>query len=83
MLMILDELRQVVGAEHVLDSGMDRFGYAYDASFLPLVPARLPDLVVRPRTAGEVSRVMALAHAHGVPVTPRGAASARSQQGSR
>ena len=78
MLMILDELRQVVGAEHVLDSGMDRFGYAYDASFLPLVPARLPDLVVRPRTAGEVSRVMALAHAHGVPVTPRGAASGRT-----
>ncbi|MDR3671856.1 MAG: FAD-linked oxidase C-terminal domain-containing protein [Holophaga sp.] len=75
---ILDELRRAVGAEHVLDSGVDRFGYSYDASSLPLVPPSLPDLVVRPRTAGEVAAVMALAHAHGIPVTPRGAASGRS-----
>jgi len=75
---ILDDLRRAVGAGHVLDSGLDRFGYSYDSSFLPLVPARLPDLVVRPRTAGEVSAVMALAHAHGIPVTPRGAASGRT-----
>ncbi|MDR3670748.1 MAG: FAD-linked oxidase C-terminal domain-containing protein [Holophaga sp.] len=78
MTSILDDLRRAVGAEHVLDSGLDRFGYSYDSSFLPLVPARLPDLVVRPRTAGEVSAVMALAHAHGIPVTPRGAASGRT-----
>jgi glycolate oxidase len=75
---ILDELRQAVGAEHVLDSGLDRFGYSYDASSLPLVPAPLPDLVVRPRTTAQVAAVMALAHARGVPVTPRGAASGRS-----
>jgi glycolate oxidase len=75
---ILDDLRRVVGAEHVLDSGLDRFGYSYDASFQPLVPPRLPEVVVRPRTAEQVARVMALAFAHAVPVTPRGAATGRS-----
>jgi glycolate oxidase len=78
MAALLDDLRQAVGAEHVLDSDLDRFGYSYDSSFLPLVPASLPDLVVRPRSAGEVSRVMALAHAQGIAVTPRGAASGRT-----
>lgn len=42
----LDELRLIVGADHVLDADVDRFGYSYDYSFLPLVPARKPDLVV-------------------------------------
>ena len=75
---IIDELRQIVGAEHVLDSEVDRFGYSYDSSFLPLVPAHKPDLVVRPRTTEEVSKVMAFANLHGIPVTPRGAASGRT-----
>ncbi|WP_306598870.1 FAD-binding oxidoreductase [Geothrix sp. 21YS21S-2] len=75
---LLDELRLIVGQDHVLDGEVDRFGYSYDSSFLPLVPARKPDLVVRPRTVQEVSRVMALAHAAGIPVTPRGAASGRT-----
>jgi glycolate oxidase len=75
---ILEDLRRAVGAEHVLDSGLDRFGYSYDSSHHPLVPARLPDVVVRPRTTGEVARVLALANAHGIPVTPRGAASGRT-----
>jgi glycolate oxidase len=75
---ILEALRRIVGAEHVLDSDLDRFGYSYDSSFLPLVPAQKPDLVVRPRSVQEVSEVMALAHRHGLPVTPRGAASGRT-----
>jgi glycolate oxidase len=75
---ILDELRGCVGAEHVLDSDLDRFGYSYDSSFLPLLPPHRPDLVVRPRTAGEVSKVLALANRHGIPVTPRGAATGRT-----
>jgi glycolate oxidase len=75
---ILEELRQALGTEHVLDSAVDRFGYSYDSSPVPLVPPHRPDVVVRPRTAEEVSNVMALAHAHGIPVTPRGAASGRT-----
>ncbi|EGO64475.1 FAD-binding oxidoreductase [Acetonema longum] len=75
---IVRNIRDIVGAEYVLDSDLDRFGYSYDASFVPLFPANLPDLVVRPLTTGQVSQVMKLANEHNIPVTPRGAASGRT-----
>ena len=71
-------LRQIVGEAYCLDSEVDRFGYSYDASFVPLVPAHKPDIVVRPGTTEEVSRILALAFAGGIPVTARGAASGRT-----
>jgi glycolate oxidase len=75
---IKKQLRAVVGAEYALDSELDRFGYSYDSSFVPLVPANNPDMVVRPLTTEEVSKVMTIAGQHGIPVTPRGAASGRT-----
>ncbi|MDP2268408.1 MAG: FAD-binding protein, partial [Deltaproteobacteria bacterium] len=68
----------IVGAVNVLDSDVERFAYSYDASFMPLLPANQPDIVVRPLTTGEVSQVMAVAYQHAIPVTPRGAASGRT-----
>jgi glycolate oxidase len=75
---IVQQLRDIVGSEYVLDSYLDRFGCSYDASFLPLFPAKLPDLVVRPLTTEQVSAVMKVAYKHEIPVTPRGAASCRT-----
>lgn len=75
---IKKQLRAVVGAENALDSELDKFGYSYDSSFEPLLPAHVPEIVVRPLTTEEVSKVMAIAFEHGIPVTPRGAASGRS-----
>ena len=75
---IKKKIRGIVGAENALDSDLDRFGYSYDASFVPLLPAKKPDLVVRPATTEEVSRIMAVAYEHAIPVTPRGAASGRT-----
>ncbi|MCX7780258.1 MAG: FAD-binding protein [Negativicutes bacterium] len=75
---IKEKLRAIVGTEHVLDANLDRFGYSYDSSFVPLLPANKPDVVVRPRTTAEVAAVMALANEHSIPVTPRGAASGRT-----
>jgi glycolate oxidase len=72
------KFRAIVGPDHVLDSELDRFGYSYDSSCVPLLPANKPDLVIRPLTTEEVSRVMAVAGEHGIPVTPRGAASGRT-----
>ena len=54
-------LRDIVGPENILDSDLDRFGYSYDSSFVPLLPANRPDIVVRPLTTEEVSKVMAIA----------------------
>ena len=67
---LVGKLQEIVGAENtVLDAGRRR-DYSHDEtedySFLP-------DVVLKPRTAGEVSRIMTLCNDHGVPVTPRGA----------
>jgi glycolate oxidase len=72
------KIREIVGAENVLDSDLDRFGYSYDASFVPLLPANKPELVVRPVTTEEVSKLMAFAYANDIYVTPRGAATGRT-----
>ncbi|MDD5168886.1 MAG: FAD-linked oxidase C-terminal domain-containing protein [Syntrophales bacterium] len=75
---IKKKIRAIVGAENVLESDLDRFGYSYDASFIPLLPANKPDIIVRPLTTDEVSRIMAVAYEHAIPVTPRGASSGRT-----
>ena len=75
---IKKKIRDIVGPENVLDSELDRFGYSYDSSFVPLLPANKPDLVVRPLTTEEVAKVMAVAYEYEIPVTPRGAASGRT-----
>lgn len=80
--MISEEIKKqigaIVGPVNVLDSHLDRFGYSYDSSFVPLLPPNKPDIVVRPLTAEEVSQVMAMAYEYVIPVTPRGAASGRT-----
>lgn len=73
-----ERIRAIVGPQNVLDGEIDRFGYSYDSSFVPLAAENRPDLVVRPLTTGEVSQVMAIASREGIPVTPRGAASGRT-----
>ncbi len=75
---IREKIRRLVGEENVLAGDVDRFVYSYDASFMPLLPAHKPDLVVRPRTVEEVAALMAIAYEYAIPVTPRGAASGRT-----
>jgi glycolate oxidase len=75
---IKQKIRDIVGSDHVLDSDLIRFGYSYDSSFVPLLPVNKPDLVVRPLTVEEVSRIMVVADEYEIPVTPRGAASGRT-----
>lgn len=73
-----EQIKEIVGPENVLDSDIDRFGYSYDSSFVPLVPANKPEIVVRPLTAEQVAAVMRIACKNGVAVTPRGASSGRT-----
>jgi len=68
----VDELRRIVGAQHVLTSDGDVEPYSRDAT--PLFRAR-PGVVVLAATTGEVSAVLRLATERGIPVTPRGAGS--------
>ncbi|MBN1828030.1 MAG: FAD-binding protein [Deltaproteobacteria bacterium] len=66
---VIEELRNIVGAEDVLTSEMQTRLYGYDAS---LFRAK-PDCVVLPDSTEEVSRVVALAHRRRIPLIARGA----------
>ena len=66
---LVEELGQVVGTEHVASDPESRARYGSDETENLSFP---PELVVRPRTADEISLIMKLASAHRIPVTPRG-----------
>ncbi len=66
---IIKKLRQICGKEHVLTDRADLICYSYDATQRQF----LPDVVVHPGSAEEVSRIMRLANEQGIPVLPRGA----------
>src|SRR5437867_12213877 len=66
----LDELSALLGADGVLASEAALFTCESDALTLEKF---VPDVVVLPRASDEVAAVVRWAHAHGIPVTPRGA----------
>lgn len=68
---LLKQLAEIVGPAHVSDNTVDRITHSFDAT----QQQWLPDLVVHPATAEEVSRIVRLANAEIIPVLPRGAGS--------
>ncbi len=75
---IAAELREIVGAMHVIHAEPQRMqDYAHD-EVAGEKYAHNPEAVVKPDTAAEISRVMRLANRERVPVTPRGAGSGLS-----
>ena len=67
---IVNEFKNIVGENYVLydDETLDR--YAHDETENLYY---LPDVVIKPRTAQEVSNIMKICNAKKIPVTPRGA----------
>jgi glycolate oxidase len=65
----LKALEDIVGKENLVADKEDLLCYSYDAG--PLF-AHLPDAVVRPRDAVQISQIMALANRERFPVTVRG-----------
>lgn len=66
---IVDEIRKVVGKENVIDSLEERRCYSYDAR----TDGTVPELIVFPSSAQDVSGILKLANKHLFPVIPRGA----------
>ncbi|MDY6824197.1 MAG: FAD-binding oxidoreductase [Thermodesulfobacteriota bacterium] len=66
---LIDRLKKIVGDRHVSAHPEEQYLYAMDQGTMP--PAR-PDAVVLPGSTQEVSEIMKLANAHGVPVVPMG-----------
>jgi glycolate oxidase len=65
---IVNEVISIVGEENVLASVEDRKCYSYDGR----VDGGLPDLIVFPSSAADVSRILVLANKYRFPVIPRG-----------
>jgi glycolate oxidase len=70
MVEISVQLAEIVGADQVLVGEAIAEDYNHDEALS--VAAQVPAAVVRPATAAEVSAVLRVAAAHGMPVTPRG-----------
>lgn len=68
---IIQKLKAIVGPDNMATERQDLLCYSYDATQMEF----LPDAVVYPANADEVSRVLKLANAERFPVFPRGAGS--------
>ena len=70
-------LADIVGTDHVLDGDAPQAAdFAHDESLTGV--AQTPLVIVKPETAEQVARVLALATAEGMPVTARGSGSGLS-----
>ncbi|MDD5475916.1 MAG: FAD-binding oxidoreductase, partial [Syntrophales bacterium] len=69
---ILGELAEIAGPKNIIFGDPEALiKYSHDEVAGPEY-ARMPDAVVKPATALEISEIMKLANRHRVPVTPRG-----------
>jgi glycolate oxidase len=67
---IIDQFKDIVGPDFVLSDEESRASYGHDETEHLIYP---PEVVLRPRTAEEISKVMVICNRHRIPVTPRGA----------
>jgi len=67
---LLSQFKSIVGEQYVRTDEETLTNYGHDETEDLLF---LPDVVLRPRTAEEISAIMQLCHEHKIPVTPRGA----------
>lgn len=70
---VVEDLQKIVGSKHVVADPEKMQDYSHDEFSLSDI-ARLPEVVVKPKDAQEVSRILGLANRELVPVTPRGGA---------
>jgi len=74
---VVDELRRIVGERNVFVDSEKLEAYSHDETPRERY-SHLPEVVVLPSSAQEISSVMKLAVEHRIPVTPRGAGSGLS-----
>ncbi len=67
---LIAQFKQIVGEDHVLLDEESLAHYAHDETEHLYYP---PEVVLKPRTAAEISAVMTICNRNRIPVTPRGA----------
>ncbi len=67
---IIHAFRDITGEQHVYldEESLNKYGHDETENLL-----FLPDIVIKPRTAAEISRIMVICNREKIPVTPRGA----------
>lgn len=65
------EFEKIVGEKRISDDDVDRVCHSYDAT----KQRSMPDVVIKPKSAQEVSEILKLANKRRIPVYPQGAAS--------
>lgn len=73
---LVAELEQLLPAERIRASLIDRYAFACDAGFYYL----LPEAVVQPASTEEIRRLFALSHTHRIPLTFRAGGTSLSGQ---
>jgi glycolate oxidase len=68
------EIEQIVPASRIFSELEELYSYSYDASF----GQYLPQLVVQPENAVEISGIMKIANKYRIPIYPRGSATSLS-----
>lgn len=66
----IEEFKNIVGEQYILVDEESRISYGHDETEELNYP---PDIVLRPRTAEEISAIMKICNRYKIPVTPRGA----------
>ncbi len=73
---VIEAIKAIVGDKNVSVSGMDKILYCHDMAPLPkeagIAFNNIPDVIVRPETTEQISKIVAIAYKNGIPVTPRG-----------
>jgi FAD/FMN-containing dehydrogenases len=66
---LIDQFKQITGESYVLTDQESLNNYGHDETEHLLFP---PQVVLRPRTAQEISAILKICNQHRIPVTPRG-----------
>ncbi len=68
---IIRKIESIVGSDFVSENEEDRICYSFDATG----EKSIPDLVAKPATTEEISKILIIANKHSIPIIPRGAGS--------
>jgi len=67
----LERLKEIAGENNVISDKEKMQDYSHD-EFSLAEAGRIPEAVIKPRSAGEISEILRIAAKEGFPVTPRG-----------
>lgn len=70
---VLRELTEIVGDGNIITDRSEMEPFSHDEMAKDIAIVHYPDVVVKPGSAEEISRIMRLANRMRIPVTPRGA----------